>query len=44
MITLPLYIIEHVLGKWVIYNTEDCSVIEFETKEQAEEKLKTLTK
>lgn len=44
MITLPLYMIEHVLGKWVLYNTQTCVCLEFDTRSEAEAKLKELTK
>lgn len=40
---LPLYIIEHVLGKWVLYNTETTVCLEFDTRAEAEAHLKTLT-
>lgn len=44
MITLPEYIIEHINGKWELYNTLEVVTFEFPTKEEAEQALKLLTK
>jgi hypothetical protein len=40
--TLPKYIIERVNGLWELYQTDTCFIWSFDTRTEAEDKLKLL--